>query len=105
MTLEGNYGLAHSGTMKARVASAIAKAAEDVRNESDSTTHHAERFTWATGILTSPTGPDIEADRAMWLVVQNATVQASGEETTDNDLQFTVNGLVNFLAGVDETTA
>jgi hypothetical protein len=90
-----------SSSLRNRVAAALTAAAEDVRTEAAATASHTERFTWATGILSGFNAPQVEADRAMWIIVQNATIQASGEASTDNDIQFTVNGLVNFLAGVD----
>lgn len=41
------------------------------------------------------------ARRLMWMFLQNATIQNSGESSTDNEIQFVVNDLVNFAAGVD----
>jgi hypothetical protein len=93
-----------SSSLRNRVAAALTAAAEDVRTEAAATANHAERFTWATGILSGFNAPQAEADRAMWIIVQNATIQASGEASTDNDVQFVVNGLVDFLAGVDTST-
>jgi len=101
MALQATYDLTRSVSLRERIAAAIADAAEDVRNEGAVTANHAERFVWAVSVLSSNTAPIAEADRAIWIVLQNATVNAAGEAVTDNDLQFTVNGLVNFLAGVD----
>jgi hypothetical protein len=103
-TLQEIYNLRMSSSLRNRVAAAIAAAAEDVRNEAAATTHHAERFAWATATLESESAPQAEAERAMWIVVQNATIQSAGEAATDNDIQFVVNGLVNFLASVDTST-
>ena len=91
-----------------RAAAALAKAAEDVRNEAAAVTNHAERFAWASLVLLTVGGPESEAKRAIWLVLQNVTIQdeyttdpATGGATTDSDVQFVVNGLVNVLSGAD----
>lgn len=69
--------------------------------------HHPERFIWASDVLLIIAGARTEAKRAIWLVLQNATVadgyaaDRSGAGVTDNDIQFVVNGLVNILAGVE----
>ena len=101
-TLNEIYTLKNSSTLRNRVAVALAKAAEDVRNEAAATANHGARFEWATSVvLASENGPEGEARRLMWMVLQNATIQASGEASTDNDIQFVVSGLVDFAAGVD----
>lgn len=101
-TLAEIYALkASSATLRHRVAVALATAAEAVRNEAASTVSHAERFAWATAMLGTANGPEDEARRLMWMVLQNATVQDAGEAATDSDIQFVVNGLVDFAAGVD----
>lgn len=81
-TLEQIYALKNSSSLRNRVAVAIVAAAEAVRNEASDVASHAERFSWAVSVLSSERQPESEA-------------------STDNDIQFTVNGLVNFLAGVD----
>jgi hypothetical protein len=67
--------------------------------------NHPARYTWASQTLLSQSGPENEAKRAVWLVVQNATVSDQytaspddGGTTTDNDVQFVVNGLVDILS-------
>ena len=101
-TLNDLDALKNSSSLRNRVAVALAAAAEAVRNEAAATANHAARFAWATGtVLGNERGPESEARRLMWMVLQNATIQAAGEASTDNDVQFVVNGLVNFAAGVD----
>lgn len=106
-TLVEIYNLRDNENLKNRTASALAKAAEDIRNEALATNNHAERFTWAKGILLTADGPEVEATRSMWLLLQNATVadgyvaMSDGSIVTDNDVQFAVNGLIGILAGVD----
>lgn len=98
------YNLKSSSNLRNRLAVALTQAAEDIRNEDATVQFHAERFLWATGILSDPTGPDREAERGMWMLVQNPTIQDAGDAATDADIQFVANSLVNFLAGVDEST-
>lgn len=83
-------------TLKNRVASAIAKAAQDVLNEDPGTTNHANRVIWANSALLDARSV---AERMMWGVVGNATIQTSGEASTDNDIQFVINGLIDTFAG------
>jgi hypothetical protein len=103
-TLAEIYALTKSATLRHRTAAAIAAAAEDVKNESAATANHADRFTWAVGVLEITGGPETEAERLMWLVLQNTTIANAGEAATDNEIQFVINGLVNFAAGVDTST-
>lgn len=70
--------------------------------------HHPARFAWASEVLLVTNGPRSEAKRAFWLVIQNETIAdgytgnpTTGGATTDNDVQFVVNGLVNILAGAE----
>lgn len=100
-TLSEVFTLKNSSSLRNRLAVALCKAAEAVRNEAAATTHHAARFTWATNLLSSANTPEEEAKRAMWIFLQNATIQAAGEASTDGDIEFVANGLVNFLADVD----
>jgi len=71
--------------------------------------HHSDRFTWATTVLVAPDGSRDEAVRSIWMVLQNTLVadeyQANpldgGSTLLDSDVQFVVNGIINFLAGVE----
>ncbi len=90
-----------------RVSSALAKAADDIRNEVTDVASHAERFTWASNVLLVKDGPRNEAIRSIWLVLQNVDISdgydtdpLNGGIVTDNDVQFVVNSIINFLAGV-----
>ncbi len=82
-------------TLKSRVASAIAKAAQDVLNESDQTENHANRIVWARAGLNDARAM---AERMMWGVLGNATIASEGDASTDNDVQFVVNSLINTFA-------
>jgi len=111
-TLLETYNLRDNPNLKTRAASAFAAAAQDIMNELSTVTGHTERFAWASTILLSPggNGPDNEVDRAIHLILRNATVadgyvaDTSGSTVNDGDIQFTINGLINVLAGVDTST-
>ncbi len=91
-TLEQIYNLRFQGTLKPRVTAAVAKAAADVMNEDPGTANHAARVAWAKAALQDA---QAAAEEMLWGVVGNATIQASGDASTDNDIQFVVNSLVN----------
>jgi hypothetical protein len=84
-----------SPTLKNRVTVAIAKASGDVLNEDPGTANHAVRAKWATHALQDA---QAMAERMLWAVCSNATIQASGDASTDADLQFVVNSWLDSFA-------
>lgn len=94
-TLFEIYQLSRNTDLRNRILAAMWKAAEDIRNESDQTTLHTQRLVlakaWSESMEDSDTTKAI-----MRMVVQNTTIQTTGG-TVDNDLQFVVNGLVNYF--------
>ena len=96
-TLLEIYNLRYEAVnLKNRTTAAIAKAATDVLNEDPGTANHANRLVWAGSALDNATAM---AERMMWGVLSNATIQANGESSTDNDIQFVVNSLIDSYAG------
>lgn len=91
-TLQQIHDLRFQGNLKPRVTAAVASAAQDVLNEDSGTANHVARVAWAKSALQDATAA---AEEMMWGVVGNATIQASGDASTDNDIQFVVNGLIN----------
>ena len=84
--------------LHARVAAACLKASWAIRNEDVGTTNHTERLAWANGILASHQGM-VDAATSMFLYfLSNATIQASGDDATDNDIEFVVNSFINTMA-------
>ena len=81
-----------------QVVVAIKKAAYDVINEDAGTTNHTNRIQWARNVHLTSDGPIIWARKMIWRVLDNATIQASPTTSSDNDVQFTVNSLVNEFA-------
>jgi hypothetical protein len=82
------------GSLKKQVAVAIHKAAVDIGNEDPQTANHANRLFWARQAAADPVG---WADKAIWIVMENATIAASPASATDSDVQFVVNSSVNKL--------
>jgi hypothetical protein len=89
------YNLKSNASLKARVAAAIAKASYDIQNESASTTNHAKRLIWSNYSLINA---EESAEKILWALVQNPTIQSSGLSSTDNDIQFVVNSLIDIFA-------
>ena len=81
--------------LRKQTAVALHKAAVDIINESPSTEEHSQRMSWARKVITDPEG---WAAKAIWKVLENATIQAAPAAATDNDVQFVVNSIVNFLS-------
>lgn len=77
----------------------VFKAAVDVTNESAGTVNHTNRIAWANSVLSqSGIGPEGQAERWIWKVLENATIQGDPSGASDNDVQFVVNALVNDMA-------
>lgn len=97
MALLDIYNLAVSGGegLKERVGGACLKAAYDIVNEDPVTANHANRMIWAQEVLQNFM---TKANQMYLTVLANATIQASGTNSTDNDIQFVVNSLINQFA-------
>lgn len=74
---------------------AVFKAATDIIVEDPQTANHANRVAWAQAALLDPKA---KANEMRLSVLQNATIQTLGDASTDNDVQFVVNSLVNSFA-------
>lgn len=95
MALIDTYNLKSSAEFKARVAAAIAVASNNIINEDVATANHAERLAWAKNAIKNA---ESVSEQMLWLVVQNATIATNGLSSSDNDIQFTVNSNIDFLA-------
>lgn len=78
--------------LRTRTQIAISNAAYNVINEDAGTANHANRIIWANYALANP---ERMMSLEMSLLVQNPTIQAGGDNATDNDIQFVVNGLID----------
>jgi len=86
---------ATGSTLKNKVIVACVQAASTVFNENANTASHAERIVWANQVLADPTK---QAQRMLWGVCLNASVQSAGEAVADATLQTVVDNLVTFFA-------
>ena len=86
-----------ASVLRKQVAVAIFQAAVDIINEDPATANHGNRLVWARRVTASNTAPVIEAERWIWKVLENATIQAATETSTDNDVQFAVNSILGYI--------
>jgi hypothetical protein len=84
-----------SSELKQRFLSARLKAAWDILNEDAGTVNHTSRLTWANGIIDNFKN---KADAEFARFLSNTTIQANAGSSTDNDVQFVVNSLINTYA-------
>lgn len=84
--------------LRKQVFAALHKAATDVVNEDPEADNHGRRARWSKRILGSSDTLLAEAANAMAAVLQNSSIQGNPTGSTDNDVQFAVNGIVNTLA-------
>lgn len=96
-TLLQIWNLSGSSNLRSRLAAACAKAAQDILNEDPQTENHSLRIKWAADALLNP---NQMADRMMWGLLGNASIQSAGEASSDNDIQYVCNGLVNTFANL-----
>lgn len=95
-TLLERYELQYTHSrLRQRSQIAIESAAYDVINEDPATANHANRILWANTALNNP---EKLTSIEMSLIVQNPTIAAGGDDATDGDIQFVVNGLIDPIA-------
>jgi hypothetical protein len=81
--------------LRTRTQIAICNAAYNVLNEDPGTPNHANRILWTNDTLA---WPERMMSLEMSMLVQNPTIQAEGDNAADGDIQFVVNGLVDYFA-------
>jgi hypothetical protein len=100
-TLSQIYALmAGAPDLEQRFIAARVKASWDVLNEDGGTTNHTNRLAWAKATLDDPTA---RKSKEYLRFLSNATIQTSGVSSSDGDIQYVVNGMLdgwaNDLAG------
>jgi hypothetical protein len=80
--------------LRKQVAVALAIVAMDIANESAATADHSQRLAWARRVATDPVG---WAEKAIWKVLENATIQAAPTQATDGDVLFVVISAIPYL--------
>lgn len=86
-----------SGVLMQQVTVAMFQAAVDIVNEDPSTPNHDNRLVWARKATDSVGSLQIEAQRWIWKVLENASIQAAPEASSDNDVQFVVNSIIPYI--------
>jgi hypothetical protein len=87
-TLQQIYNVAFGAPeLRQRFVAARLKAAWFVRNESNQTANHANRISWANGLLNDPMR---RLDQEYMLFLSNSTIQAAGNAAPDGDIEYVV---------------
>jgi hypothetical protein len=90
------YDIRYGNTnLRKKTTAAVAEAAFDILNETSATEYHTERVDWAQKALSNT--PQ-EADKLMWAISQNSTINANPTSASDNDIKFVVNSTINSIA-------
>jgi len=84
--------------LRKQVAVALVKAAQDIVNDTvDPPANQPARLNLARAIREQG-GPTRWADTFIWRVLENASIAAAPTTSTDNDVQFVVNSLIDDFA-------
>jgi len=84
-----------SSVLRNRVTVATIMAARAIIAEVITTTNHDNRVIWAKQAIKDAPG---KAEQILWGLTTHATIQDTGEATTDAALQTAVDQLINFFA-------
>lgn len=76
---------------------AIFQAAVNIINEDTSTANHANRIVWARKVLSTSVALHAEASRWIWKVLENASIQSAPTTSPDNDVQFVINSIIDYI--------
>ncbi len=96
MTLENiNNLLLGSPPLRQRFLAARVQASWDILNEAVNTSNHINRLAWANAVLNNY---ELSAQAEYSRFMSNATIQINGLASTDNDIQFVVNSMIDTFA-------
>lgn len=76
--------------LRQRVTGAVLKAAFNIINEDVGTTDHTKRLKWAVSVVNT-NDLDSFVNVMMKVLQNNGTVQTSGNQVTDNDIEWIIN--------------
>ena len=85
--------------LQQRFKAARIKAAWDVLNEAPETENHVNRLEWAVSVILDY---EIDSQSEYNRFLANTTIQTNGSGSSDNDIIFVVNSLINTFAGTGE---
>lgn len=74
---------------------AIIKAANDIRNEAENTANHASRLKWAQE---AEQDCEEKVNEMKYRVLQNASIAAAPTTSSDSDVQWVINSLIDSFA-------
>jgi len=83
--------------LRQQIAVAMFKAAVDIINEDEGTENHYNRLAWARKVTNSNSAPVDEAEKWIWKVLENSTIQAAPTTSSDNDVTFAVNSIISYI--------
>lgn len=92
------YNAAIDPLFQGRCQVAMWKAAQDIAAESPEAAAHMVRMDWATRVLQDRA--NITPRQLAMQVLRNATIAANPGASTDGDLQFQVNSMIEALISV-----
>lgn len=97
MTYLTRFDLINNGQFRNRLQMALWIAASDVLKEAANTTNHSNRLEWAKDAL-QHVSDATEMQAVAVRATTNASIGANGNDSTDGDIQFVVNSLIDELA-------
>ena len=74
---------------------AIIDAANDIRNEAENYTNHANRLKWA---LEAEQDAEEKVNEMKYRVLQNASIAVAPTTSSDSDVQWVINSLIDYYA-------
>ena len=89
------YKTAKNEDFLGRIDIAVVKAAEAIINESDQTANHANRYAWSRNAIEAPREKTLAL---RWRILMNPTIQTNMNQSPDADIQFVVNGMIDYFA-------
>jgi hypothetical protein len=85
MNLQDTYKLRFDDPdFKGRVTAAVSRTCQNILNEGTDAPNHANRATWCNFALQNTQGV---AEQAMWTVVSDPSIQATGSTSDDTTIQ------------------
>lgn len=92
------YNAANDALFQGRCQVAMWKAAQDIAAESPDTANHKARLDWASRVLQD--SANVTPRQLAMQVLRNPTIAASPSASSDGDLQYQVNSVLDSLIAV-----
>jgi hypothetical protein len=98
MSYSDIFAAANDAAFQGRCQVAMWKAAQDIAAEGAATPNHSSRLDWAVRVLADRT--NISPRQLAMQVLRNATIAAAPAASTDGDLQYQVNSVLESLIAI-----